>query len=97
MLKSIIHDWDDEHSVTILTNCRQAMPAEGRLLVVETVIPPPGEPHYAKYQDLEMLVMLGSQERTVEEYTALLRRAQFELVQVVPTHEPLSIIEAVPV
>jgi hypothetical protein len=44
-----------------------------------------------------MLVMLGSQERTVEEYTALLRRARFELVRVVPTQEPLSIVEAVPV
>jgi hypothetical protein len=97
MLKSIIHDWDDEHSVAILTNCRQAMTAEARLLVIETVVPPPGEAHYAKYQDLEMLVMLGSQERTVEEYTALLRRAQFELVRVVPTQEPLSIVEAVPV
>jgi hypothetical protein len=97
MLKSIIHDWDDEHSVALLTNCRQAMTAEGRLLVIETVVPPPGEAHYAKYQDLEMLVMLGSQERTVEEYAALFSRAQFELVRVVPTQEPLSIVEAMPV
>jgi hypothetical protein len=97
MLKSIIHDWDDEHSVALLKNCRQVMPAEGRLLVIETVVPPPGEAHYAKYQDLEMLVMLGSQERTVEEYTTLLRQAQFELVRVVPTQEPLSIVEAAPV
>ena len=97
MLKSIIHDWDDEQSVALLTNCRQAMTAAARLLVIETVVPPPGEAHYAKYQDLEMLVLLGSQERTVEEYTALLRRAQFELVRVVPTQEPLSIVEAVPV
>ena len=97
LLKSVIHDWDDEQSVALLTNCRQAMTAEARLLVIETVVPPPGEAHYAKYQDLEMLVMLGSQERTVEEYTALLRRAQFELVRVVPTQEPLSIVEAVPV
>jgi hypothetical protein len=66
ILKSIIHDWDDEQSVAILTNCRQAMTAAVRLLVVETVVPPPGEAHYAKYQ------------------------AQFELVRVVPTQEPLS-------
>jgi hypothetical protein len=97
MLKSIIHDWDDARSVALLTNCRQAMTAEARLLIIETVVPPPGEAHYAKYQDLEMLVMLGSQERTVEEYTALLRRAQFELMGVVPTQEPLSTVEAVPV
>ena len=39
LLKSIIHDWDDEQSVALLTNCRQAMTAEARLLVVETVVP----------------------------------------------------------
>jgi hypothetical protein len=73
------------------------MTRDARLLLVETVLPPPGEPHYAKIQDLEMLVLLGSQERTLEEYAALLEQAQFKLAGVVPTQEPLSIIEAIPV
>lgn len=97
ILKSVIHDWDDEHSVVILKNCRRAMTKEGRLLLVETVVPSTGEPHYAKYNDLEMLVLLGSQERTLEEYAALFKQAQFELIGVVPTKGPLSIVEAVPV
>lgn len=97
ILKYIIHDWDEEHGLTILKNCRQAMTDEARLLVVETVIPSPGEPHYAKYQDLEMLILLGGQERTVEEYAALFDRAQFKLARVVNTQEYLSIIEAIPV
>jgi hypothetical protein len=97
ILKSVIHDWDDEHSVTILKSCRQAMAKEARLLLVETVVPSTGEAHYAKYNDLEMLVVLGSQERTVEEYAALFKQTQFELIDVVPTQGPLSIVEAVPV
>jgi hypothetical protein len=96
ILKYIIHDWEDERSAVILKNCRQAMTRDARLLLVETVLPPPGEPHYAKIQDLEMLALLGSQERTLEEYAALLDRAQFKLAGVVPTQEPLSIIEAIP-
>ena len=97
ILKSIIHDWDDEHSISVLKNCRQAMTKDARLLLVETVVPSTGEPHYAKYNDLEMLVVLGSQERTVEEYVALFKQTQLELVEVVPTQGPLSIVEAVPV
>ena len=69
---------------------------ESALLLLETVVPGPGEPHYAKLQDLEMLVLLGAQERTVEEYSSLLEQAGFRLVRVVPTTEPVSIVEAVP-
>jgi len=98
ILKYILHDWDDDRCLTILNNCRRAMTFDARLLVVEAVVPAPGEPHYAKYQDLEMLLLFGSQERTVEEYTALFERTGFRLVRVVPTPgQPLSIVEAVPV
>jgi len=95
ILKYIIHDWDDDKSLVILRNCHRAMAKEGKLLIVETIIPPPGELHLAKVQDLEMLILLGSRERTREQYEALLRQAGFKLVRIVPTREPLSIIEAV--
>jgi len=96
LLKYIIHDWDDERSLAILKNCRQAMKDDARLLLVETVVPLPGESHPAKLQDLEMLVITGSQERTVAEYSRLLEQAGFRLNQVIPTTEPISILEALP-
>jgi len=96
MLKYVIHDWDDELSVTILRNCRRAMTKDARLLLVETVVPPPGEAHFAKLQDLEMLVVAGSKERTADEYSRLLELAGFSLLRVVPTTEPVSILEAAP-
>lgn len=96
LLKYVIHDWDDEHSLKILASCRRAMADDARLLLVETVVPPPGTPHYAKLQDLEMLVVAGAQERTVDEYTRLLEQAGFRLLRVVPTTEPASVIEAAP-
>ena len=37
ILKSIIHDWDDERSVAILRNCREAISADGKLLLIERV------------------------------------------------------------
>lgn len=95
ILKYIIHDWDDEHSIKILRNCRRAMNLGAKLLLVETIIPGPEKPDIAKIADLEMLVLLGSRERTKEEYGTLLREAGLRLTRIVPTREALGIIEAV--
>jgi hypothetical protein len=96
LLWRVIHDWDDEHSVTILQNCRRAMRPEGRLLLVEEVVTPGDVPSYGKLSDLNMLASPGGQERTDEEYRALYRAAGFALAQVVPTRSRVSIAEAIP-
>jgi hypothetical protein len=97
ILKYVIHDWEDQQAIKILSNCRQAIRDSGTLLLVETIVPPHDEPHYAKLADLEMLVLLGSLERTSTEYAELLRAAGFALSRVVPTREYMSVIEAVPI
>lgn len=43
-----------------------------------------------------MLSQLGGQERTSEEYEALLRKAGFRFTRLVETNSPASIVEAVP-
>lgn len=96
LLKRVIHDWDDERAVRILRHCREAMPPTGRLLVIETVIPPGNGPSIGKVLDLQMLVHQGGKERTEAEYRALLTDAGFDLTQVVPTSSALSLIEGVP-
>jgi ubiquinone/menaquinone biosynthesis C-methylase UbiE len=97
LLKYILHDWDDAHAVTILAGCRRAIRPDGKLLLVETVVPGPDESHFAKLQDLEMLVLFASRERTEEEYGQMLSRAGFRLERVVRTVQPVSVIEAVPI
>jgi hypothetical protein len=96
VLKWIVHDWDDERALRILERCHQAVPATGRLLLVETVIPPGNDPSFGKLADVAMLVWTGGQERTEAEYRALLATAGFELTRVVPTRSSLSVVEAVP-
>ena len=96
ILSWIIHDWDEPRAVTILKRCRDAMTPAGRLLLVEAVIPPGNEPHPGKIMDFVMLTALGGQERTKEQYEALLRDAGFRLSAVVQTASPMSIIEARP-
>lgn len=94
IMKWIIHDWDEEKCQTILTNCHQALPASGKLILVEAVVPSTSEPHFSKFIDLNMLVMTGGRERTEEEYRALLQAAGFKLTRIVPTPSPMSVIEA---
>ncbi len=94
LLKQIVHDWDDERVSRLLQNCHRALTAEGKLLLVEMVIPADNRPSPAQAMDLNMLVLLGGRERTEAEYGELLEAANFRLDRVIPTHSPFSVIEA---
>jgi len=91
-----IHNWDEESCVRILANCRRAMAPGGRLLVVEAVVSPGDEPDLAKILDLVMLVVPGGEERSEDEYRALLEKAGFRLMRVVRTRTSACLIEAGP-
>jgi O-methyltransferase domain/Dimerisation domain len=94
VLSHILHDWNDEQCLTILRNCRKAMETDGRLLIVEMVLPPGDAPHPGKILDMVMLVVVGGVERTEAEYATLLSEAGFRLHGVVPTNSPVSIVDA---
>jgi len=96
LLSHIIHDWSEQQCLTILGHCRQVIKPEGRLLIVETVLPPGDTPHQGKVQDMVMLVLPGGQERTEAEYASLLANAGFRLARVVPTESVVSVVEAAP-
>jgi SAM-dependent methyltransferase len=94
LLSHVIHDWTEEQCLTILRNCRAVMKPDSRLLIIEMVLPAGNTPHPGKLLDLAMLVMPGGEERTAEEYAALLKKAGFEMMRVIPTASPVSIVEA---
>jgi SAM-dependent methyltransferase len=96
VLKSVIHNWDDEAAERILKSCRRAMTPDARLLLAERVVPPDDGPSEAKLFDINMLVVVGGRERTEAEYGGLLERSGFALVRVIPTKSPLSLLEARP-
>jgi hypothetical protein len=97
LMKSVIHDWDDEQSRVILRNCRKAVPSDGALLLVEYALPADNTPSLGKFVDVTMLVLTGGRERTVDEYRDLLASAGFRLNKVVPTPAEFSVYEALPV
>jgi hypothetical protein len=94
IMKYILHDWNDEDCVKILTNCRAAMNEKGKILVVDNVIAPGNDPSWGKLLDIQMLV-IGGRERTKKEFAAMFREAGLKLTRIVPTKGPLSIVEGI--
>lgn len=94
IMKHIIHDWDDEKATTILRNCARAGRGKTRVILMESVVAPGNEPHFAKWLDLEMLLLPGGKERTEAEFAKLFEGAGFKLTRVVPTKGALFVVEA---
>ena len=95
VMRHIIHDWDDDKSLTILKNCHAVMSPGNKLLLVESVIPPGNDPFMGKFLDLTMMLIPGGKERTEDEYRELYDKAGFDLVRIVPTSTEVSVIEGI--
>ena len=97
LMKSIIHDWDDEESVAIIKRVREAADhTSARLLLVERVLSERIGPDDidAVLSDLNMLVNPGGRERTVSEYRGLLQRGGFQLERTIRVSPEFFILES---
>jgi hypothetical protein len=95
-LFAVVHDWGDEEAVRILENIRRAMPADGRVLVIEGVIPDHSHYNFSKVSDLLMLVYSDAgRERTGEEFDNLFTRAGFRVQRVLTLPSLFRIFELV--
>ncbi|KAI4317421.1 hypothetical protein L6164_025289 [Bauhinia variegata] len=86
MLKAVLHNWEDEACVEILRNCYKALPENGKVIVVEKVIPETPEAtdasKLASVIDNLMLIIVNGKERTVKELENLCKRSGFSKFQV---------------
>jgi DNA-binding transcriptional ArsR family regulator len=96
VLAHVLHDWVDDDAIAILRKCRDALPANGRLLIVEAVLPDGNTPHHGKLMDLLMLTVTGGIERSRDEFDRILMQSGFRLARVCPTTTHQSVIEALP-
>jgi hypothetical protein len=84
VLSRILHDWPDVDAVAVLRRCREAMARHAQLCVLEQVAPETvglndNEQFDLAIKDLNMLVLVGGQERTLAEYTSLLAAADLQV------------------
>lgn len=103
LLSGVIHDWDDDHAVKILSACRAAMADTGCVLIAEMVLPQGPEkgtekdtaPLTGKLLDVEMLVMTsGGRQRTEAQFRTVLHQAGLRLTRILPSSGPVSVVEA---
>ena len=96
LLKRILHDWDDATATRILRRCREAMPADGRIAVVDAVMLPGNAPDPNKATDVSIMALTPGRERSRPEFEQLFAAAGLRLVAVhaLPLPATLSIIEA---
>jgi len=97
LLKEVLIDWDDDHATAILKNCRAAMPAHGKVVIIEDVYPEridqSAASRRATANDVLMLVCMGGRQRSEAEFRELLAASGFRLMRVVPTPARVRIIE----
>jgi hypothetical protein len=101
LLKHVIHDWDDRRAGAILARVREALPSNGKLLVVEGVYPEHVDASLASRgaaaNDVNMLVVSGGRQRSAAEFRELYAASGFRLTRIVPTAAPgASVIEGEP-
>src|SRR5258706_2785024 len=97
LMKSVIHDWDDDQSRIILANCRRAIPDDGVLLLARWDLRVETVPSNGKFIDIAMLLLTGGRERSEDEDRELLASTGFRLNRVVPTAAQMAVTEAFPV
>ena len=73
------------------------MGPNGRLIVVDAVVPSDSNFSPAKIMDLTMMLFVGGKERTEEEFRDLFEASGWQLSRVIPTASQLSVIEGRPV
>lgn len=99
VIKSVIHDWNDDQCASILDNIREAIAEDGRLLIIEPILPDVVDgsiPPLMYLSDMNMLVNVGGRERTRADFEELCRRSGFTITEVISGPETMgfSLIEA---
>jgi hypothetical protein len=106
VLSNFLVIWGDDQAMTPLRNCRRAIGENGKVLLVEWVMPAGSESKDgvafwdATTADLMILGIYGNgagRVRTISGFQELLAAAGFALTAVIPTRGSVSVIEAVPV
>ncbi|XP_047169104.1 isoflavone 4'-O-methyltransferase-like [Vigna umbellata] len=103
LLKWVLHNWDDELSIKILKNCKEAISGkgkEGKVIIIDVVIDEAGDDRDLTELklnfDLAMLTLLNGKEREKKEWEKLIYQAGFTSCKFTPVFGFKSLIEVYP-
>ncbi|HKC84969.1 MAG TPA: methyltransferase, partial [Blastocatellia bacterium] len=94
VIKGVLHDFNDDHCVKILSNCRKAMTADGRVVIANHDLPSSIDgPHPNLTMDIQMMTLLAGRERTIDEWSDLFERAGFSVCGIFQTSVGFALVE----
>jgi hypothetical protein len=93
-LVNVLHDWNDEICIQILKNIIASMNADSRLWIIEYILEPGPGFSVAKLLDIEVLVMSGGCERSIDEYKNLIAAAGLQVSRIIPTKSGPTMLES---
>lgn len=94
LLKSVLHDWNDEDTLKILEACHRGMSKNSKLIIIEPLITYPNQMELAKTMDVYMMAIRGGKERTAQDFRKLLDEAGFAVESITPTETEFYLIQA---
>jgi len=95
LIKRVLMDWGNNDATALLRNCAAAMAKEGKVIVVEMLMPAGNDPSQAKPFDILMLLNQSGRIRTEAEFRELFAAAGLRLTRIIPTASPNSILEGI--
>ena len=81
IMKMILHDWNDEECVKILSNIHKSASDKSKIFIIEHVVPDPTTPHFSKLFDIHMMCATTGRERTIEDYKSILNQSGWKYIQ----------------
>lgn len=95
-LCNLLCDWNEEQAISILRSCRKAMSPDGRVLVIDRVLPPSDNPNRRSmaFLDLFFLVLEGGSIRTLDDLVRIINKSGLEVLNFIQTSTTFSVVEA---
>ncbi|MEJ2122736.1 MAG: methyltransferase [Alphaproteobacteria bacterium] len=97
VIKGVLHDFDDNQCVTILSNCRKAMRDGGCVVIANQDLPPSIDaPHPNLTMDIQMMTLLHGRERSVHDWSTLFQQSGLKLGGAIETDIGFTVVEGMP-
>lgn len=94
MMKMILHDWNDNECIKILSNIHRSASEKSKIFIIEHIVPDPLTPHFSKLFDIHMMCATTGRERTIEEYKSILTRSGWKHINIhYPQSKMIGVIE----
>lgn len=97
VIKGVLHDFNDDQCVTILTNCRKAMRDRACVLIANQDLPASIDgPHPNLTMDIQMMALLHGRERSIQDWSNLFQQSGLNLGDAIKTDVGFTLVEGTP-